>query len=72
MTPKLFADLGKTTMAITDAAEYAHLREADLEALGVALEAIRRDIENRAVNMIGHTFSGPSRFSAASTSRHGL
>ncbi|AAS02414.1 hypothetical protein MAP_0097c [Mycobacterium avium subsp. paratuberculosis K-10] len=33
-------------MAITDAAEYAHLREADLEALGVALEAIRRDIEN--------------------------
>ncbi|BBZ15090.1 fatty acid desaturase (plasmid) [Mycobacterium branderi] len=46
MTPKLFADLGKTTMAITDAAEYAHLREVDLEALGVALEAIRRDIEN--------------------------
>ncbi|MGV0812785.1 acyl-CoA desaturase [Mycolicibacterium boenickei] len=33
-------------MAITDAAEYAHLCEADLEALGAELEAIRRDVEN--------------------------
>ncbi len=33
-------------MAIADAAEYAHLSDADLEALGVALEAIRRDIED--------------------------
>ncbi|QRY44207.1 acyl-CoA desaturase [Mycolicibacterium boenickei] len=33
-------------MAITDAAEYAHLCEADVELLGVELEAIRRDIEN--------------------------
>jgi fatty acid desaturase len=33
-------------MAITDVAEYAHLSETDLEALGDALEAIRRDIEN--------------------------
>lgn len=33
-------------MAVTDAAEYAHLCEADLEELGVELEAIRRDIEN--------------------------
>src|SRR5271165_5619338 len=32
-------------MAIADVAEYAHLSDADLEALGVALEAIRRDIE---------------------------
>ncbi len=33
-------------MAIADAAEYAHLSDADLEALRVALEAIRRDIED--------------------------
>jgi fatty acid desaturase len=33
-------------MAIANAAEYAHLSDADLEALGVALEAIRRDIED--------------------------
>jgi fatty acid desaturase len=33
-------------MAIADVAEYAHLSAADLEALGVALEAIRRDIED--------------------------
>jgi hypothetical protein len=33
-------------MAITDVAEYAHLSEADLQALGVALESIRCDIEN--------------------------
>ena len=32
-------------MAITDVAEYAHLSHTDLEALGVELEAIRRDIE---------------------------
>ena len=32
-------------MAITDVAEYAHLSVTDLEALGVELEAIRRDIE---------------------------
>ena len=32
-------------MAITDVAEYAHLSDADLEALGVELDAIRRDIE---------------------------
>ena len=33
-------------MAIADVAEYAHLGDADLEKLGVALEAIRRDIED--------------------------
>ncbi len=33
-------------MAITDIAEYAHLSDADLEALGVELDAIRRDIED--------------------------
>ena len=33
-------------MAITDVAEYAHLSEADLDALAVALEGIRRDIED--------------------------
>jgi fatty acid desaturase len=33
-------------MAISDVAEYAHLSEADLEALGCELEAIRRDIED--------------------------
>ena len=32
-------------MAITDVAEYAHLSVTDLEALGVELETIRRDIE---------------------------
>src|SRR4051794_35340005 len=32
-------------MAITDVAEYAHLSQADLEALASELEAIRRDIE---------------------------
>jgi hypothetical protein len=30
-------------MAIADVAEYAHLSDTDLEALGVALEAIRRE-----------------------------
>ena len=33
-------------MAITDVAAFAHLSEADLEALGVELDAIRRDIES--------------------------
>src|ERR1700677_3254781 len=33
-------------MAITDVAEYAHLTDADLEALRGELEAIRRDIED--------------------------
>jgi len=33
-------------MAITDVAEYAHLSDADLEGLAVALDAIRRDIED--------------------------
>ena len=32
-------------MAITDVAEYAHLSDADLEALAAELNAIRRDIE---------------------------
>lgn len=32
-------------MAITDVAEYAHLTATDLEALGIELDAIRRDIE---------------------------
>ncbi|MFZ1174680.1 MAG: acyl-CoA desaturase, partial [Mycobacterium sp.] len=32
-------------MAITEVAEYAHLSVTDLEALGVELETIRRDIE---------------------------
>ena len=32
-------------MAITDIAAYAHLSEADIEALGYELDAIRRDIE---------------------------
>jgi len=33
-------------MAITEAPEYAHLSETDLEELAAALEAIRRDIES--------------------------
>ena len=33
-------------MAIADVAEYAHLSHADLEALAIELEAIRRDIED--------------------------
>ena len=33
-------------MAIADVAEYAHRSDADLEALGCELEAIRRDIED--------------------------
>jgi fatty acid desaturase len=33
-------------MAITDVAEYVDLSVTDLEALGVDLEAIRRDIED--------------------------
>ncbi len=33
-------------MAITDVAEYAHLGEADIEALAVELDAIRLDIED--------------------------
>lgn len=33
-------------MAITDIPEYAHLSEADVEALAAELEAIRRDIED--------------------------
>jgi NADPH-dependent stearoyl-CoA 9-desaturase len=33
-------------MAITDIAAYAHLNEADIEALGFELDAIRRDIED--------------------------
>ena len=32
-------------MAISDVKEYAHLTEADVEALGRELDAIRRDIE---------------------------
>lgn len=32
-------------MAIADVAEYAHLSDADLEGLGLALEEIRRDVE---------------------------
>ncbi|HZQ32744.1 MAG TPA: acyl-CoA desaturase [Mycobacterium sp.] len=32
-------------MAITDVAEYAHLSDADIESLGVELDAVRRDIE---------------------------
>jgi hypothetical protein len=32
-------------MAIADVAEYAHLSDADLEGFGLALEEIRRDIE---------------------------
>ena len=32
-------------MAITDVAQYAHLSEADMEALGAELDTIRRDIE---------------------------
>ncbi|MDX5452620.1 MAG: acyl-CoA desaturase, partial [Rhodococcus sp. (in: high G+C Gram-positive bacteria)] len=33
-------------MAISDIKEYAHLTEADVEALGRELDAIRRDIED--------------------------
>ena len=32
-------------MAISDVKEYAHLTEADVEAIGRELDAIRRDIE---------------------------
>ena len=33
-------------MAIADVAQYAHLSDADIEALTAELEAIRRDIED--------------------------
>ena len=33
-------------MAITDVSEYAHLGAADVEALAVELDALRRDIED--------------------------
>ena len=33
-------------MAIAEVAEYAHLSDADIEALAVELEAIRLDIED--------------------------
>ena len=33
-------------MAISDVKEYAHLTEADVEALGAEFDAIRRDIES--------------------------
>ena len=32
-------------MAITDVAQYAHLRKTDMEALGAELDTIRRDVE---------------------------
>ena len=32
-------------MAISDVAQYAHLSESDVEALGAELDTIRRDIE---------------------------
>jgi fatty acid desaturase len=38
-------NIREASMAITDTADYAHLSDADLEALGVELDAIRRDIE---------------------------
>src|SRR4029077_7905293 len=44
-TPRRLS-VGETSMAIADVAEYAHLSDADLEALGSELEAIRRDIED--------------------------
>ena len=34
-------------MAITDVKEFAHLTEADVEALGRELDEIRRDIEEK-------------------------
>ena len=39
-------NVGETSRAIVDVAEYAHLSDGDLEALGCELEAIRRDIED--------------------------
>ena len=33
-------------VAITDVAQYAHLSESDMEALGAELDTIRRDIED--------------------------
>ncbi|MEO7078421.1 MAG: acyl-CoA desaturase, partial [Rhodococcus sp. (in: high G+C Gram-positive bacteria)] len=33
-------------MAISEIKEYAHLTDADVEALGIELDAIRRDIES--------------------------
>ncbi len=33
-------------MAVTDVPEFAHLTEADIEALGAELDAIRQDIED--------------------------
>ena len=33
-------------MAITDVPEFAHLTEADIDAFGVELDAIRQDIED--------------------------
>jgi NADPH-dependent stearoyl-CoA 9-desaturase len=39
-------NVDEASMAIADVAEYAHLSDADLEQLEVALEAIRSDIED--------------------------
>ena len=33
-------------MAVTDVPEFAHLTEADIEQLGMELDAIRQDIED--------------------------
>lgn len=59
-------------MPIADVAEYAHLSDADLERLGVALEAIRRDIEDsRGEKDRAYIRRALSRFSDASILPHG-
>ena len=57
-------------MAIADVAEYAHLSEADIEALAAELEAIRRDIEDSRGQGTAHISGAPSRFSDASRLPH--
>ena len=51
-------------MAIADVAEYAHLSEADIEALAAELEAIRRDIEDARGQMRQRIYPARHRVSA--------
>ena len=49
-------------MAIADVVEYAHLSDADLAALGVALEAVAATSRIRAAKRTGHTSGAPIAF----------
>jgi NADPH-dependent stearoyl-CoA 9-desaturase len=51
-------------MAIAEVAEYAHLSDADIEALAGEFEAIRLDIEDSRGAKDRATSSAPSLFNA--------